>query len=51
MQKTSAIPSQGVFLISDGCFETKVNVNDVIAKMDLVSPLAAEDTDDFGGAY
>ncbi|MCC2509379.1 DUF116 domain-containing protein [Methanimicrococcus blatticola] len=40
MQKTSIIPSQGVYLINDGCFETKVNVNDVILKMDLVSPLS-----------
>lgn len=38
MQKTSIIPSQGVYLINDGCFETKVNVNDVILKMELVSP-------------
>jgi hypothetical protein len=52
MQKTSSVvPSQGVFLTKDGCFETKVNVNDIIAKMDLVAPLAAEDTDDSGGAY
>jgi len=50
MQKTSVIPSQGVFLINDGCFETKVNVNDVIAKMDLVSPFT-EDSNDSGGAY
>ena len=47
MQKTSVIPSQGVFLINDGCFETKVNVNDVIAKMDIVSPLP-DDSDDTG---
>jgi len=36
MQKTSVIPSQGVFLINDGCFETKVNIRDVVEKMDLV---------------
>jgi len=38
MQKTSRIPSQGVYLSNDGCFETKVNILDVIAKMDLVCP-------------
>jgi len=39
MQKTSVIPSQGVYLINDGCFETRVSVSDVIEKMELVSPL------------
>ncbi|WP_316560220.1 DUF116 domain-containing protein [Methanimicrococcus stummii] len=39
MQKTSVIPSQGVYLINDGCFETKVNVSDVVLKMELVSPI------------
>ena len=51
MQKTSVIPSQGVFLTNDGCFETKVNVDDVIAKMELVSPFAAENSNDSGGTY
>jgi len=37
MQKTSAIPSQGVYLLKDGCFETKVNIHDVVEKMDLVT--------------
>ena len=36
MQKTSVIPSQGVYLLNDGCFETKVDVFDVIEKMDLI---------------
>ena len=39
MQKTSAIPSQGVYLLNDGCFETKINISDVVEKMDLVAPL------------
>ena len=37
MQKTSIIPSQGVYLIDDGCFETRVDVSEVVQKMDLVS--------------
>lgn len=37
MQKTSVIPSQGVYLLTDGCFETKVDVYDVVEKMELVS--------------
>ena len=40
MQKTSVIPSQGVYLLNDGCFETRVNVSDIVKKMDLISPLA-----------
>jgi len=39
MQKTSIIPSQGVYLLNDGCFETRVNVSDIVKKMDIVSPL------------
>lgn len=42
MQKTSIIPSQGVYLINDGCFETKVNVSDIILKMELVSSVPQE---------
>ncbi len=42
MQKTSIIPSQGVYLINDGCFETKVNINDIVLKMELVSPIPQE---------
>lgn len=42
MQKTSVIPSQGVYLINDGCFETKVNVADVVLKMELVSLSVAD---------
>jgi Uncharacterized conserved protein len=38
MQKTSIIPSQGVYLLNDGCFETRVNVSEVVEKMELVSP-------------
>ncbi|MDV0446249.1 hypothetical protein MsAg5_00770 [Methanosarcinaceae archaeon Ag5] len=34
LQKTSIIPAQGVYLTNDGCFETKVNVEDVIRKME-----------------
>ena len=50
MQKTSIIPSQGVYLINDGCFETKVNVYDVIEKMDLVAPLSDTAALSEGGA-
>ena len=39
MQKTSIIPSQGVYLLNDGCFETQVDVSEVVDKMDLVCPL------------
>ncbi|WNY27275.1 DUF116 domain-containing protein [Methanolapillus ohkumae] len=35
LQKASVIPAQGVYLINDGCFETKVNIDDIIQKMDL----------------
>ena len=48
MQKTSVIPTQGIFLSKDGCFETKVNVSEVIAKMELVSPSAENNG---GGSY
>ncbi|WNY24509.1 DUF116 domain-containing protein [Methanolapillus millepedarum] len=34
LQKTSMIPAQGVYLANDGCFETKVNVDDIIRKME-----------------
>ena len=40
MQKISTIPSQGVYLLNDGCFETKVNVSDIISKMELSAPLS-----------
>jgi hypothetical protein len=38
MQKIS-IPSQGVYLLNSGCFETKVNISDVISKMELSGSL------------
>jgi len=41
MQKASVIPSQGVYLLNEGCFETNVNVSDVVEKMDLVTPLSS----------
>ncbi|MDV0444547.1 hypothetical protein MmiAt1_00740 [Methanimicrococcus sp. At1] len=46
MQKTSVIPSQGVYLINDGCFETRVNVGEVVEKMDLVFPINADSSGD-----
>ncbi|MDR0766842.1 MAG: DUF116 domain-containing protein, partial [Methanosarcinales archaeon] len=45
MQKISFIPSQGVYLINGGCFETKVNVSDVISKMELVAPHPVDSAD------
>ncbi|MDR2943852.1 MAG: DUF116 domain-containing protein [Methanosarcinales archaeon] len=42
MQKTTVVPSQGVYLINNGCFETKVDVGDIISKMELVSPIPCE---------
>ncbi|MCL2863436.1 MAG: DUF116 domain-containing protein [Methanimicrococcus sp.] len=41
MQKTSVIPSQGVYLLNDGCFETKVDVCAVVEKMDMVQSAAS----------
>ena len=46
MQKTSIIPSQGVYLTNDGCFETRVNVSEIVQKMDLISPLIEKEVSD-----
>jgi Uncharacterized conserved protein len=46
MQKTSIIPSQGVYLTNDGCFETRVDVSEIVKKMDLISPLIEKEVSD-----